>query len=148
MTRNSSGPTLADTPATRSRWRILSARRRGTSPAILSPSETGQRPQQPGDERLLQAVGELVEDGGLRVELGQHGLGVDLRFSHGVGHEHGADGGDGEAQGEQHRVHQMSILTMRMIIPIPMATETAGTDEGEEPGAREHRVEVVRGSSS
>ena len=85
----------------------------------------GQRPQQPGADRLLQPVGELVEGGGLRVELGQHRFGVDRRAAHPVGHQHRADGGEGGSEGEQQRVHQMSILTMRMIIPIPMETDTA-----------------------
>src|SRR3712207_7391689 len=35
-----------------------------------------------------------------------------------------SNGGGGEAQSEQHRIHQMSIFTMRVIIPIPIPTET------------------------
>ena len=98
---------------------------------------TGQRPQQPGDDRILQAGGELVEDGGLGVQFGQHRLGVHLRRPQGVGHQHGADGGGGETQGEQHRrPHQISILTMRMIIPIPTPTETAAPIRMKRPGVR------------
>ena len=64
--------------------------------------------------------------------------------SDGVGDERGADGGDGEAQGEQHRIHQMSIFTMRMIIPIPTPTETAAPMRAKRPAAVQHRVEVAR----
>ncbi len=109
----------------------------GKEPGDHLPEEPSQRTDQPGGERVLQADGELVEDRRLGVELGQHRLGVDLRLPRGLDHEHGTHGGQGETQSEEHRrVHQMSILTMRMIIPIPTPTDTAAPRRTKRPGAR------------
>ena len=44
--------------------------------------------------------------------------------------------GEGKAEGQEHRVHQMSILTMRMIIAMPMATEMPAPIRANTPGAR------------
>ena len=82
---------------------------------------------------LLGAVGLVFVSTVVWLSL-KYSLGIDLGLPDGGGHEEGADDGDREARGEQHRVHQTSSFTMRMIIPIPIATDTAAPMRANSPG--------------
>src|SRR4051794_30010305 len=106
----------------------------GEQAADASGHRRRQGAHHPLEQRLPQAGGELVEEGGVGFQVGQDRPGVDGLGAERVGDEDGPDGGQSKARGDEERVHQMSIFTMRMMIPTPMPTDTAAPMSANRPG--------------